>query len=291
MPHLSDLQEEHGDKVKIIGVSSEKDTDTITSFLKKTNKRDNKVNNDRMRYTVAVDPDRTTNNVFMKAANQNGIPTAFIVDGNGKVAWIGHPSSMDEPLREVIEGTWDLAAARESFMKEAVYENAMRELQNTYREKMKTQDWDGWIASIDSYTDEYGDNPNLTNMKFEALLTGKKDKAAAYAVAEEIATATWDNAQGLNSLAWGIVDDTPEELQDIEFALKCATRANQLTKSQDAMIMDTLARVYWERGDVYKAIAWQTKATQNTDDGGPMADSIMATLEEYKATLANVYND
>ena len=60
MPHLSGLQDEYGDKVQIIGVSSEKDPEIVTTFLAKTNNRDNKVNNDRMRYTVAVDPDRST---------------------------------------------------------------------------------------------------------------------------------------------------------------------------------------------------------------------------------------
>ena len=128
-------------------------------------------------------------------------------------------------------------------------------------------------------------------MKFEALLFGKEDMDAAYALAEEIAADNWDNAQALNALSWGIVDETPDELRNIEFALKVATRANQLTKSQDPMILDTLARVYWERGDVYKAIAWQSNAVRHLEEGGSMADSIQATLDEYKATLANVGNN
>ena len=53
------------------------------------------------------------------------------------------------------------------------------------------------------------------------------------------------------------------------------------------MILDTLARCYWEMGDRYKAIAWQEKAVENIDES-VMADSIVATLEEYQATLANV---
>ena len=123
MPHLSELQDEYGESVKIIGVSSEKELQTVTDFLAETSKIDGAVNDDRMRYTVAVDPDRSTSDAYMKAAGQNGIPTAFIIDGNGKVAWIGHPMSMDEPLSEVVNGTWDIAAATSAFQKEQAEEH------------------------------------------------------------------------------------------------------------------------------------------------------------------------
>ncbi len=289
MPHLSDLQDEWDDKVKIIGVSSEKDPDTVTTFMGKTNSSDGLVNNDRMRYTVAVDPDRTTSNVYMKAAGQNGIPTAFIVNDSGKVAWIGHPMSMDEPLKQVVEGTWDIAAAAEAFKLEAEREKEWAGFIKSYREAMSKEDWDGVIAAIDNFSDQFGSTQSLQQMKFDTLLN-KGDKDAAYAIMDELAQASWDDANALNSIAWNIVDGLSEEQCDIEFALKVATRANTLSKSKDPMILDTLARVYWERDDVYKAIAWQTKAVQYAEGDAPMNDSIRATLEEYKATLANVQN-
>ncbi|MBC8200475.1 MAG: TlpA family protein disulfide reductase [Planctomycetes bacterium] len=287
MPHLSSLQDEYGDKIKIIGVSSEKDPEIVTSFLAKTNKRDNKVNNDRMRYTVAVDPDRSTSRVFMEASNQRGIPTSFIINGNGQVAWIGHPMSMDEPLKEVVAGTWDLAAAAEAFKLEAAQERAMSELSKVYRTAMETNDWNSWLTAIDEFTAEYGKSSTMDNAKFEALLNMKKDKKAAYAWANNMALGIWNDSQALNALAWGIVDETPEELQDLNFALKIATRASDLTEYKDPMILDTLARCYWEMGNTYKAIAWQEKAVSYLGDD-PMNESITATLNEYKATLANV---
>ena len=60
-----------------------------------------------------------------------------------------------------------------------------------------------------------------------------------------------------------------------------------LTLIKDPMILDTLARCYWERGNKYKAIAWQEKAVQYMADD-EIGTSIQATLNEYKATLANV---
>ena len=287
MPHLSGLQEEYGDKVKVIGVSSEKSPEIVTEFLAKTNKTDKKLNNDRMRYTVAVDPDRSTSRVFMEASNQRGIPTAFIVNGNGQVAWIGHPMNMDEPLKEVIEGTWDLEAAATAFRVEAEQENAMQEMNSVYQAARASGEWDVWITTIDIFTAKYGDNDQMADAKFKALLTGKKDKKAAYAWAKQMVKKSWDDSQALNSMAWGIVDQTPEDLQDLDFALRVAKRASQLMDNKDPMILDTLARCYWEMGKKYKAIAWQEKAVELLSDGA-MNASILETLNEYKATLANV---
>ena len=47
---------------------------------------------------------------WMTAAGQNGIPTAFIVNKEGKIAWIGHPMEMEKPLEKIVAGTWDLKA-------------------------------------------------------------------------------------------------------------------------------------------------------------------------------------
>ena len=74
---------------------------------------------DEMNYRVAVDAvpkgkeDRegAMGVSWMDAAQQEGIPTAFIVNKEGKVAWIGHPMEMDKPLEMIANGKWSLKAA------------------------------------------------------------------------------------------------------------------------------------------------------------------------------------
>ena len=42
-----------------------------------------------------------------------GIPHAVVVDGNGIVAWTGHPlNGMDEVLEQVAEGRFDVSKAK-----------------------------------------------------------------------------------------------------------------------------------------------------------------------------------
>ena len=71
---------------------------------------------DKMDYNICLDTDdkyMATN--WMTAAHQNGIPTAFIVDKNTKIAWIGHPMNMETPLSELLEGKFNQKAFADKF--------------------------------------------------------------------------------------------------------------------------------------------------------------------------------
>ena len=95
MPHLSELQAELGDKIVIIGLSDET-LDIAKEFLDKPEWAE------KTHYTLGADPDGSSHKSFMNAANQNGIPTSFLINGEGKIAWIGHPAVMDGPLYEML---------------------------------------------------------------------------------------------------------------------------------------------------------------------------------------------
>ncbi len=111
IPHLTELQKKHPD-VRFIGVSIwEQDQELVKPFVEKMG--------DKMAYRVAMDVvpaggqanEGAMAKSWMKAAGQNGIPSAFIVGGEGKVYWMGHPMEMDEPLEKIASGSWDLKTA------------------------------------------------------------------------------------------------------------------------------------------------------------------------------------
>ncbi|MAI72772.1 MAG: hypothetical protein CMM01_17950 [Rhodopirellula sp.] len=106
MPHLSELQETYGDKVTILGITSE-DLPTVESFLA-SSAGDDRTWADIVKYRMAIDDNGATGAAYMRAAGMNSIPTAFIVGKDGVLQWIGHPTSMDGPLKAVVEGTWQL---------------------------------------------------------------------------------------------------------------------------------------------------------------------------------------
>lgn len=99
IPHLTELQHKYKDNVVIIGVDGDEQppsggSDTRAATIEKFVKKQGK----KMDYRVAFDANGTATKPYMRAAGQNGIPTAFLIDHEGKVAWIGHPSALDGPL-------------------------------------------------------------------------------------------------------------------------------------------------------------------------------------------------
>jgi thiol-disulfide isomerase/thioredoxin len=97
MPHLSELQQKHRDVV-FLSVTSGREED-IRRFVI--------LNNEKMGFRVAVSPKGEMWKHWMDSAGLEGIPTAFVVDARGVVAWIGHPEELDEPLSQILAGTLD----------------------------------------------------------------------------------------------------------------------------------------------------------------------------------------
>ena len=103
--------------------------------------------------------------------------------------------------------------------------------------------------------------------------------------AEDWATAvelSWDRAGGLNEVAWKIVDDANVKNRDFDVALKAAKRATELSEKKDAAILDTLARVYYEKGDVKSALKWQRLAAESLTGAESYADDVRKALKKYQ---------
>jgi thiol-disulfide isomerase/thioredoxin len=111
MPHLSELSKKYAGKATFIGVNVWERTGTepyessLASVEKFVNNAENKIE-----YNVIADNNaRDMDNNWLKPADIMGIPCTFIIS-KGKIAWIGHPMSMEKPLQEILNNTFDIAA-------------------------------------------------------------------------------------------------------------------------------------------------------------------------------------
>jgi thiol-disulfide isomerase/thioredoxin/plasmid maintenance system killer protein len=103
IPHLTELQKKYKDKgVVFVGVSNET-IEKVKPFVEEQG--------EKMDYVVALDKENLTNKDYMRAYGQNGIPTAFVINKKGQIAWVGHPMTMDKPLEQIVADTYDLKAA------------------------------------------------------------------------------------------------------------------------------------------------------------------------------------
>jgi len=285
IPHLSELQKKYKD-VTFIGVSVfENDQSKVEPFVKEMG--------DKMAYRVAMDEvpdggnrgDGKMATGWMKAAEEGGIPTAFIVNKEGKIAWIGHPMQMDKPLDKIVSGDWDLQAAASKRLEEKAAERKMgelsRELGSLMRNKVKNAK-----AIVELVDKAIADAPaleaNLGALKFEALMNGDDKDAATTYGAKLVDKVCNDNAMALNSIAWGIVDPDAKidaNKRDYKLALRAAQRANELTKGENFAILDTLAVATFETGDVAKALELEEKAVKLSTQKDP---GMTERLEKYR---------
>lgn len=116
MPMLAELQNKYrGQGVQIIGVSNEP-LETIDRMMEQEHGQVEKTFREiTSAYSLATDPDSSVSDDYMLASGQDGVPTAFIVGKTGKIEWIGSPFKMDEPLSQVVDGTWDRASFKKQF--------------------------------------------------------------------------------------------------------------------------------------------------------------------------------
>jgi len=282
IPHLTELQKKYKD-ITFIGVSVwEADPKAVKPFVAEMG--------DKMAYRVAVDevPAGGKGNEgkmaqgWMQAAGQNGIPTAFIVQ-EGKIAWIGHPMSMDRALQQVASGKWDLDAARAQFKEEQEQRRKLREVQTRLAKAQRSGDPKAFLAALDEMMAE---DPKLEKMlalqKFQLLLKQEEaqDKATDYGkrLLEKVFK---DDPARLNALAWLVVAPGagPHDERLVQMALAAAMQADKLSEGKDGHIADTLARAYFASGDVAKALETQERAVRLDDGKDP---GVKERLEQYR---------
>ncbi len=278
MPHISALQAEYAGKATVIGTNiwERKYDDTTLAMIEKFVE----AQGERMAYAVAYDgTSKAMDTSFMRAAGRNGIPSAFIVDQKGVIAWMGHPGSMDFALHEIVEGKWDLTTGPQR-------EKEVNGRLSAIRAKLR-KDGAAAQAEFEKLAAEY---PFMTkhqdDLRLELLkANGKWDEAYAILGRQVEAAIKSKSAPQLNQIAWGIVDpDANVAKRDLVLALRAAEAAVEITERKDPAILDTLARVHAWKGELAKAVEIQTLAVELAKD--KMKEELQKVLDEYKAKMA-----
>ena len=111
MPHVRDLQEKHhAAGFRVVSVTGADPNNTLEKVEKFVARK-----GDGMNYTVAFDDETRTRDAYLRGTARSGIPATFLVDREGRLAWLGHPKDVDRPLEQILAGTWDIDAAKTRF--------------------------------------------------------------------------------------------------------------------------------------------------------------------------------
>lgn len=275
IPQLSELQAEYK-QVTIVGVNIWEDKRGNGDMLAKVEKFV-KEKGEEMVYAVAFDgAAKAVTKAYMEASGSSSIPTAFVVDKDGKLAWIGHPMNLDFILEEIVAGKFDPKVGSPKLEKYKKMEDAVyKSLAETPKEALAA------FSKLEAeFPKQVARQPEL---KETVLLAAGEQEKAYKLIGERVEKMiAKKNGLGLNEIAWTIVD--PEgnvTKKDLDLALRAATKAAEFTDHKDPAVLDTLGLVLFLRGDVDKAVETQTKAVELAPEG--LKAELQERLDEFKA--------
>ena len=160
MPHLAQLQNKYrGQNVQIVSVSDET-VDEVKDLLAKENEQLGKTFAEiTSAYSLTTDPDRSVHQDYMEAANQQGIPTSFIVGKTGVIEWIGHPMELDEPLESVVNDSWDREAFKAELLRQQEMEREFEKNMRSISTLVAAEKFEDAIALVEKLKEEAKESP------------------------------------------------------------------------------------------------------------------------------------
>ncbi len=296
IPHLATITEKYKDKVTLIGFDVwERKVEGVQPFIEKRGD---------MKYPIALDlvdpgnpdPAKTgswahdhghTSINWLQATGRDkvGIPEMFIVNGDGKIAWIGDPSEVEKPLDEILAGTFDLKASADKYAAMMTRFEQGRVLGKEFDTDMEKKQFDAALAVCDKLLaldpamfDDYA------VQKYSIMLVNQNKPGEAAAYGQKLVMGLLDSdPDELYGLGLTILDpDTKITNRDYDLVIAAQLRAIAITKGSKAAYYGTMAKAYFGKGDKQKAIESiaQGMAVASPDE----KESLQKTLDSFNKT-------
>lgn len=182
MPHLIEFQKKYADQgLRVIGVGSREDTpdravaeETIEKFLSEKFPEIN--------YAIAFEHGGLMNKAWLDAGLARGIPHSFVIDREGKIAFIGHPAFLDPLLPQILDGTYDYADAKQKDEERikrdqpsVMERRVLKPIMASINEAEKAEDWARALSLTEAGLAAVPENPTLWVNRVELLLHRLKD--------------------------------------------------------------------------------------------------------------------
>jgi len=275
MPHLSELSDANrGKGVTVIGFTSEDPNNTeakVRAFVKRWGPK--------RHYNFAFADNRDTDAAWMKAAGRNGIPCTFVVDQDGKVAYIGHPMFIDAVLPKVLDRTWKGAESAGEI-------DALQDELNELFQAMNGSEPESALKQFSAWETKHPDLargiPYLIAPRLQLLLGAKKlDEARAFAEDKVRTAIGQSDANMLRSLASVLtqVVGAQDRKPFLDLALEAARNCLELNGADHAPTLLLMTMVHATRGDTAEAKASAAKALEAAKPDERMRKSIESQLK------------
>ena len=292
MPHLSALANLYKDNVTFIGIDI---LEWNTTSIQKVKSFVDSMGT-QMDYNVATEEADLMQAGWLNASGEqrHGIPRTFVVDADGKLAWIGHPANLAEVLPKIVNGIWNIKEAldkRNSDRYLRLLDDSLNNALMKYRENEFKKGDKGKpelaLAAIDKiikHEPRLKYAPLMAYNTFTSLLKTNLHKAYEYGKAV-LETSSYEDP------AYDVIYD---EIEFYSARLKLPSEIYELGAEAYQMKIDKffypqllnlpknyskMASFYWRANNKSKAIAAQQKAIESLKASNDLSNAEMATLE------------
>lgn len=247
-----------------------------------------------MDYNVAMDNNnQDMANNWMTAAGLGGIPATFLIK-DGKIAWIGHPMSLEPILAQVVAGTYNSKAFGDNYNKQSQDQQKQRSevdaIFKPIQEARKAKNYKKVLVLIDSSMAEISSKYKLyqggaESMKFEALVETDIQKAIVFAREWHKTAPGWANISVPK--LFSEKDGLPVEAYRMgsEFMQEALLLPNAVTP----LVYEIIAKCYFKAGDTVNAVASQKKALETgkaaLKEGKYKGSILEETIARFEAEL------
>jgi hypothetical protein len=253
---------------------------------------------DKLGYRVAIDsapaPPEGEDNVpmFVKAhgacsrtwlsssgMSDEGIPAVFVVDGRGRLAWIGNDTvELKRALEQVVDGRWDLESYSAAYATEAGILQRGRTLERECFEARQREDWPravGHAWELMTVDDRYR---RFAGLVFRLTWRQLGDHAGAITFADSQVGHN-PSADAFVEMAEAIAADARATAPELAAAEAYARHTNTMEQGKSPAPFATLAKLASRRGDRDGALAMQREAVARTTDPEERAEAEKRLVE------------
>ncbi|HLY70490.1 MAG TPA: TlpA disulfide reductase family protein [Puia sp.] len=270
IPRLSQLAHKYRRKLIVIGIDiyEKKPTplEKIKYFVDSMGRR--------MNYRVAIEDSNFMETAWLDAAAEKGIPKSFVVDAEGRLAWIGHPMYLHQVLPDILNNHWNINEAMVKRNSDRYLEQLDDSLNfdlNSYNGKListygQPDSSLEMIAEIIKKEPRLAYAPSIARNTFASLLKTDIHKANEYGK-KVLVSRTYDDPAYdaiINNIQWYSDKITiPAEIYELgaeAYQLK-VDDFKQYPEYYDLFsYYNKMAEWYWRAGDKSKAIRAEKKA-------------------------------
>ncbi|MCK1641499.1 TlpA family protein disulfide reductase [Bradyrhizobium sp. 157] len=297
MAHLVRLQEEYRDRgLEVVGVAASEEAPTLDEARTKLDAwLTEKV--PKLGYPIALDYSGEMNKLWMEPSSSLGIPTSYVVDRDGRIAFIGHPTELDSVLAKVLNGIWRTSDEAKAADTKRIAEGR-RKLRETRKRALcepilakltpaiKAEDWVTALSAVEEAVAVMPDDINFRLLHVDLLLHKMHDMRTGLPVMRRLVR----DAISQKSEVWmaGVMGELFDPVKDNSyfppaerFAMGKELSEHMLTLTPPQrgdgykfMSYGAIAQYYYESGNKDRAIELIELALKSLDHPEPIQDEV-----------------